>query len=75
VVQCTRLFLELWNQNATVGVKTILHEVQQAPITFLDVTESKLHSSMVSFWSEEAARFVFSTISAVWCQRGCDTVL
>ena len=41
-----------------------LHKARHAPIRFLYATESKLRSSTVSSWSEEATRFMFSTISA-----------
>src|ERR1700727_87277 len=45
---------------------TILHDARRAPITFLYATERRLRSSTVSSWSDEATRFMFSTISVRW---------
>jgi hypothetical protein len=38
-------------------------------MTFLYATDSKLRSSTVSSWSDEATRFMFSTISREWRNR------
>ena len=38
-------------------------DARRAPMTFLYATESRFLSSTVSSWSDEATRFMFSTIS------------